>query len=94
MRGALRCIGGCALIALGLAPLAAHHVISAKFDTAKTLTLRGPITAIDWANPHAHLFMNVADRDGRIANWAIELESTAARAHEAPSAPVAAVVAG
>ena len=59
----------------GLAPLAAHHVISAKFDSAKTLTLRGPITAIDWANPHAHLFINVADRNGRMANWAIELES-------------------
>ena len=58
-----------------LAPLAAHHVISAKFDSAKTLTLRGPITAVDWANPHAHVFINVAGRDGRIANWAIELES-------------------
>src|SRR5204862_3589911 len=50
--GLLRWLTGCALVGLGLAPLAAHHVISAKFDSAKTLTLRGPITAIDWANPH------------------------------------------
>src|SRR5437762_4966524 len=72
----LKWLSGCVLVGLGLAPLAAHHVISAKFDSAKTLTLRGPITAVDWANPHAHLFINVADRNGRIANWAIELEST------------------
>ena len=70
-----RWLCGGALVGLGLAPLAAHHVISAKFDSVKTLTLNGPITAIDWANPHAHLFINVTDRNGRIANWAIELES-------------------
>jgi hypothetical protein len=58
-----------------VAPRTAHHVIAAKFDSAKTLTLRGPITAVDWANPHAHVFVSVADRNGRIANWAIELES-------------------
>ena len=75
MRDALRWLSGCVLVGLGLAPLAAHHVISAKFDSAKTLTLRGPITAIDWANPHAHLFINAADRNGRTTNWAIELES-------------------
>jgi len=75
MRNVLRCLSGCALVGLGLAPLAAHHVIAAKFDSSKTLTLRGPITAIDWANPHAHVFINAADRSGKVANWAIELES-------------------
>ena len=75
MRRMKRWLYGCALIVLGVAPLAAHHVIAAKFDTAKKLTLRGPITAIDWANPHAHVFINVADGNGPIANWAIELES-------------------
>ena len=68
----LACAGA---IAIALAPLRAHHVIAAKFDPAKTVTLRGPVTEIDWANPHAHLFINVAESDGRIANWAIELES-------------------
>src|SRR6266496_576935 len=70
-----RLLCACVLAGLGLAPLAAHHVISAKFDSAKQVTLRGPISAVDWANPHAHVFINVADGNGRIANWAIELES-------------------
>ena len=66
-------IGG-ALVA-ALVPVHAHHVIAAKFDPAKTVTLRGAVTEIDWANPHAHLFINVAEPDGRLTNWAIELES-------------------
>ncbi len=74
-RTVLKYLFGCALAALLVAPIAAHHVIAAKFDPAKKLTLKGPITAIDWANPHAHVFINVADASGKVANWAIELES-------------------
>ena len=75
-RSFFRCATGCAAaILLAWAPLRAHHVIAAKFDTAKKLTLSGAITEIDWANPHAHIFINVAERDGRATNWAIELES-------------------
>jgi hypothetical protein len=65
----------CGVILLLWAPLAAHHVVSAKFDSARKVSLRGPVTAIDWANPHAHVFINVAEPNGGIANWAIELES-------------------
>jgi hypothetical protein len=65
----------CSAIVLALAPLRAHHVIAAKFDNAKPVTLSGAVTEVDWSNPHAHLFINVADPDGRLTNWAIELES-------------------
>jgi len=61
-------LAGCAALLLALAPLAAHHAVAAKFDSAKTVTLRGPVTAIDWANPHVHLFVNVADSAGKITN--------------------------
>jgi len=74
-RSTSRWLCRCAVILIGVAPLAAHHVIAAKFDPAKQLTLRGSITAIDWANPHAHIFINAADRGGRTVNWAIELDS-------------------
>jgi Family of unknown function (DUF6152) len=70
-----RWLGASAAILLGFTPLTAHHAIGAKFDSTKPLTLRGAITSIDWANPHAHLFINVADAGGRVTNWAIELES-------------------
>jgi hypothetical protein len=60
---------------LAAAPLWAHHPISAKFDTTKPVKLNGSVSAIDWANPHVHVFINVRDSAGRTINWAIELES-------------------
>src|SRR5262245_3159931 len=60
---------------LAWAPVDAHHVVEAKFDSAKKVTLRGPVTAIDWANPHAHVSINVTEPGKPVANWAIELES-------------------
>ena len=59
---------------LAVQPASAHHVIAAKFDPAKSVTLRGAVTKIEWLNPHAHIFIDV--REGNVfTNWAIELES-------------------
>ena len=58
-----------------IVPLGAHHSIAAKFDSARPVTLNGTVTDIDWANPHAHVFINVTEPGGRTTNWAIELES-------------------
>ena len=69
-----RCLPALAAFLLCVAPLPAHHAISAKFDLTKTRTLNGIVTKVDWANPHVHILMNV--RDGsRVVNWAVELES-------------------
>ena len=56
------------------APMSAHHAVAAKFDPGKTVTLRGTVNEVDWANPHTHVFMDVKDARG-ITTWAIELES-------------------
>src|SRR5262245_50341448 len=58
-----------------IAPLSAHHVISAKFDPGKTSRLQGRITKIDWLNPHVHIFIDAKDAKGAATNWAVELES-------------------
>lgn len=52
----------------------AHHPIQAKFDTEASTTLTGRVTAVDWRNPHTHVFINVAGTDG-VENWAVEVES-------------------
>src|SRR5437867_11700762 len=66
-------------IALGLlltaTPALAHHNITGKFDPAKTRTLKGVVTKLDWANPHVHLLMDVSEAK-TVTNWAVELEST------------------
>jgi hypothetical protein len=65
--------------ALGAAALAhsaaAHHALVAKFDDTQRLQFAGIVTAIDWRNPHVHVYVNVT-ADGSVQNWAVELEST------------------
>jgi hypothetical protein len=68
-------LGGWLVLAGAIPTLMAHHSIAAKFDSARPLTLNGTVTDVDWANPHAHVFVNVTEPGGRTTNWAIELES-------------------
>ena len=59
------------LVFSGLTVLA-HHSVAATYDTDKKITLRGPITQLDWKNPHVFYFIDVADASGKVTNWAIE----------------------
>ena len=52
----------------------AHHEPLAKFDDKKPVRIRGVVSLVDWRNPHAHIFVNVASAD-KVNNWAVELES-------------------
>ena len=60
---------------LTAAPSLAHHNITGKFDPAKTRTLNGVVTNLDWRNPHVHIQMDVVEGN-TVTNWAVELEST------------------
>jgi hypothetical protein len=53
----------------------AHHSFSAVFDGKKPITLTGPVTKIEWANPHIHVHIDVKDETGQVINWAIEMGS-------------------
>ena len=67
------CFSAVLLVAcLGIFPAAAHHGPAVKFDTTTRLTISGHVTRVDWANPHAHVFMV---GDGTDDDWYVELES-------------------
>jgi len=59
-------------ILLAATPVAAQHSFSATYDFDRQVKLEGPVTRIDWVNPHAFFFINVRDAGGTITNWAVE----------------------
>jgi hypothetical protein len=52
-------------------PLAAHHG-NAAYE-AKTVRLKGTVTAWMWTNPHVLLKIDVKDDGGNVAHWVGEL---------------------
>jgi len=58
------------------APLFAHHSFEAEFDRAKSVTLTGTVTKVEWMNPHTYFYIDVKDaKTGKVQNWACEMGS-------------------
>jgi hypothetical protein len=62
---------GAAFLASSGAALA-HHSF-AMFDADQQATLSGTVKEFQWVNPHAWIYLMVANHDGQLDQWAIEL---------------------
>jgi len=63
-----------AVVALaGALPVFAHHSFAAEFDAKQPVSLTGTITKVEWANPHAWLYIDVKDESGKVTSWGLEL---------------------
>ena len=66
------------LVAAGLihgAAVAAHHSISAVYDSRKQATLTGSVREFQFVNPHPWIGLDVADDDGTMRRWRLELDN-------------------
>jgi hypothetical protein len=72
MRRSILCGIAAAAALLISRPLVAHHSFAAEYDATKPITLTGPVTKVEWMNPHVYFHIDVKDAAGTVTNWAIE----------------------
>jgi hypothetical protein len=57
---------------LATAPILGHHAFGGEFDPNKPVLLKGPVTKVEWVNPHAWIHLEVTKPDGTKEEWMVE----------------------
>ncbi len=61
-----------AAVLVATAPIQGHHAFGGEFDPNKPVLLRGPVTKVEWVNPHAWIHLEVTKPDGTKEEWMVE----------------------
>jgi hypothetical protein len=56
------------------APSFAHHSTT-MYNMANPTTVTGTVKRFEWINPHAYIYLEVKDEQGKTVEWAIEMMS-------------------
>src|SRR5215471_10392888 len=70
-----RCHAGIAVVfvlLVGAMPISAHHSFAAEYDSTKTISIHGTVAKVLWVNPHAYIYINAKDQNGKAVVWAFE----------------------
>ncbi len=80
MKAKLGVLAICFSLLFSRAALVAHHSFSTEYDGAKTFSLKGKVSKVEWTNPHVRFYVDVVDETGKAATWNMELASPSALA--------------
>jgi hypothetical protein len=61
-----------AVVLAAIAPVLGHHAFGGEFDPNKPVLLKGPVTRVEWVNPHAWIHIEVIEPDGAKKEWMVE----------------------
>jgi len=68
----ISCIVVASVVLAGIRPVGAHHAFGSEFDPQKPVLLKGPITRVEWVNPHSWIHLEVTKPDGTKEEWMVE----------------------
>ena len=53
--------------------ISAHHAFAAEYDEKKLVTVSGTVADFQWINPHAWLYVDGMDANGKPVKWSFEM---------------------
>jgi len=59
-------------VILATASVRGHQAFGGEFDPNKPVLLKGPVTKVEWVNPHAWIHIAVKQPDGKTEVWMVE----------------------
>lgn len=66
-------IGAALAFAAAAGQAVAHHSFDAEFDRTRTITVTGTVVKLEWTNPHARIYVDGTDEQGKTQVWDFEL---------------------
>jgi hypothetical protein len=74
MKLQLMCLAGTFCVLMMTGSTSAHHS-TAMYDTQNPVTISGEVKRFEWTNPHAFVYLDVKDAQGKVVEWEVEMMS-------------------